>query len=125
MADNDLGIEERLRRKMGRDARTQSVATRFTKAEESELLKAAEREGKTPREWTREILLREARRAQDDPNFTETVAIRSLLNLALRPLLLGEKMTPEQFSSMLTIVRTEKRQMAREVMQQYIQPEKP
>lgn len=30
MADNDLGIEERLRRKMGREARTQSVATRFT-----------------------------------------------------------------------------------------------
>ena len=120
MADDDLGIEERLRRKMGRDARTQSVATRFTKAEEAELLKAAEREGKTPREWTREILLREARRPLDDPMFTEIVAVRSLLNVALKTLLLGEKLTADEFSSLLTNVRTGKRQVAKDVMQQYM-----
>ena len=45
MTENLLNLEERLRRKMSRPARTQSVATRFTKDEELELLKAAEKEG--------------------------------------------------------------------------------
>ncbi|MBB5060666.1 hypothetical protein HDF16_005402 [Granulicella aggregans] len=57
---------------------------------------------------------------QDDPIFTEVVAIRSLLNMALKTLLLGEKLTPEEFSSLLTIVRTEKRQVGKDVMQQYL-----
>ncbi|MDQ2833702.1 MAG: hypothetical protein M3Y50_08180 [Acidobacteriota bacterium] len=101
------------------------MATRFTEAEEAELLKGGREKEKTPREWTRESLLREARRPEDDPLFTETVAIRSLLKTALNTLLLGDKLTADEFSSLLTMVRTGKRKAAKEVMQQYIQPGKP
>ena len=83
MSAGDLNCEERLRRKMGRPARTQSIATRFTEDEALELERAADRRGMTVREWTREALLREARRPEDDPIFTEIIAIRSL---SLKPL---------------------------------------
>jgi hypothetical protein len=124
MSDTLLNLEERLRRKMGRPARTQSVATRFTKGEELELQKAAEREGKTLREWTREALLREARRPEDDPVFTEIIAIRVFLNSAIRALNLGETWTQEQFDALTATVKKEKRQAARELMAQYIHPNK-
>jgi hypothetical protein len=122
MATGDLGIEERLRRKMGRPARTQSVATRFTEAEELELERAAEREGKTVREWTREALLREARRPDHDPIFTEVVATRVFLNNAIKALLLGETWTAEQFQQLTDVVRKGKREAARGVMEQYLPP---
>ncbi len=119
MATDDLGIAERLRRKMGRPARTQSVATRFTKDEELELLKAAERQGHTLREWTREALLREARRPEDDPILTEIIATRVFLNNALRALILDEKWTPEKFQAFLQEVRNSKRQVTRDLLTTY------
>jgi hypothetical protein len=122
MATDDLGIEERLRRKMRRPARTQSVATRFTEAEELELERAAEREGKTVREWTRETLLREARRPDYDPIFTEVVATRVFLNNAIKALLLGETWTAEQFQQLTDVVRKGKREAVRGVMEQYLPP---
>ena len=116
---DDLGIAERLRRKMGRPARTQSVATRFTTDEELELLKAAERQGQTLREWTREAMLREARRPPDDPTFTEVIALRVVLHNMLKSLLTGQMMTEEGFERLVQDLRKEKRQIAREVMATY------
>lgn len=119
MATDSLGIEERLRRKMGRPSRIQSVATRFTEDEAALLTRVAQRDGKTLREWAREVLLREARRTDDDALFTEVVATRMLLNNVLLPLANGQKITPEGFAMIMANVRTEKRKAAREVMQQY------
>jgi hypothetical protein len=119
MATDSLGIEERLRRKMGRPSRIQSVATRFTEDEAALLTRVAQRDGKTLREWAREVLLREARRTADDALFTEVVATRMLLNNVLLPLANGQKITPEGFAMIMANVRTEKRKAAREVMQQY------
>lgn len=119
MTENHLNLEERLRRKMSRPARTQSIATRFTKDEEVELLRAAEKEGKTVREWTRDALLREARRPAVDPVFTEVVATRVLLNNALRGVLLHETWTAENFQQLTTSIRLEKQKIAKEMMQQY------
>ncbi len=104
---------------MARPARTQSVATRFTKDEELEVLEAAEREGKTVREWTRDALLREARRPSDDPAFSEVVALRMLFNIALWPTEDGKAKTAEDFSKALREVRQKKKLAARKVMQQY------
>ena len=101
MATNDLGIAERLRRKMGREARTQSVVTQSTKAEEIELFKAAEKQGMTLREWTRGAPLREARRPDDDPVFDEVIATRLLLNTALQKLLLVQECTDKDNRAML------------------------
>ena len=118
-----IDFAERLKLKRGRDARGQSVATRFTKAEEDELAKAAGANGKTLREWSREVLLREARRSKDDPLFTEVVAIRMLLNNLLAPMAAGQKLTQDNFVEIMAVVRDGKRNAAREVMQQYMEAE--
>lgn len=104
---------------MGRPARTQSVATRFTGDEALELERAADRRGMTVREWTREALLREARRPEDDPIFTEIVAVRFLLNQMVTPLLTGETMSAEQVNQIIQAVKNDKRSVARDVMRQY------
>jgi hypothetical protein len=114
-----LDFAERVRPKRGRDARGQSLATRFTKAEEDELATAASEEGKTLREWSREVLLREARRSKDDPLFTEVVALRMLLNNVLGPIAAGHKLSQEEFGAIMANVRTGKRDASREVLRQY------
>jgi hypothetical protein len=114
MAENDLGIEERLRRKMGRAARTESIATRFTGEE------AAVRQGLTIREWAREVMLQAASSAQTDvPVFTEVVALRLLMTNVLRPLALGQTIKPEDFQAVLAGVRKDKHDAARDLLEQY------
>ena len=119
MAEETLNLDDRLRRKMGRASREYSLATRFTKDETDQLAKAAARQGKTVREWSREVLLREARFEQGDPLFTEMIATRVLLNIILRTLACGVAITAEEYANVLTDVRATKRQAAQEVMEQY------
>ena len=114
-----LSFAERLTPKRGRDPRTESMATRFTRPELEELSQAAAADGKTVREWAREVLLREARNSRSDALFTEIVATRMLLNLVLKPLACGQVMTAEEFSGVLTSVRTTKHKAATDVMHQY------
>jgi hypothetical protein len=71
------------------------------------------------REWAREVLLREARKQDREPVFTELIAVRMLLNLVLKHVACGERMTEASFSAALTKVRKEKHGNALEVMQQY------
>ena len=54
--DTDIGF----RRIKGREPRTQSIATRFTRAEEQTLVARAEANGQNLREWARDVLLRVA-----------------------------------------------------------------
>jgi hypothetical protein len=70
------------------------------------------------REWAREALLREARRA-DDPMFTELIATRMILLNLLKPLAMGQVVTPEDFSRISATVRSDKRKVAQEIQQQY------
>lgn len=114
-----LNLADRLTPKRGRDARSESMATRFTKPELETLSQAATAGGKTVREWTREVLLREARNSRTDALFTEIVATRMLLNLVLKPLACGEVMSAEAFSGVLANVRTTKHKAATDVMDQY------
>jgi hypothetical protein len=116
---DDLGIESRLRRSRGRSSRCGVASARVTIAEQEELERAAKSKGQALSEWAREVLLREARRRDDDALFTEVVATRMLLNNVLLPLANGQKITPEGFAMIMANVRTEKRKAAREVMQQY------
>lgn len=118
-----VDFAERMKQKRGRDARGQSLATRFTKSEEEELVRAAEATGKTVREWSREALLREARRPKDDPLFTEVIATRMLLNNLLGPIAAGQKVTDESFVAIMASVRLGKRSAAQEVMRQYLEAE--
>jgi hypothetical protein len=100
MTADRLEMESHFGRIRGRETRTQSIATRFTRAEEDALLKKAEASGQTLREWARETLLRgDVASRQGEMGihiFTELVGIQMLLMNTLEPLLCGEKLTREQ-----------------------------
>jgi hypothetical protein len=94
---------------------------RVTLPEQKELEDAARREGKALSEWARDVLLREVRRSPDDALFTELVATRMLLVNLIKPLILGEKVSPTWITEAMGMVRREKHKAAEEVMQQYTQ----
>jgi len=114
--DADRGF----RRIKGREPRTQSIATRFTRSEEQALLKRAEANSQNLREWARDVLLRvganESRAEMDMHIFTELVGIQMLLMDAFDPILRGEKMTQEQLAALYRRVQTTKVGRAQELL---------
>ena len=119
MSENNLGMDDRLRRN-GRPPRTHVVATRFTAAEVETIKTAASSRGLTAREWAREAMLHAAKTVPTDfPVLTEVVALRMLLNTILRPVALGQSMTPEAYAQALAEVRTEKHEAAQDMLAQY------
>ena len=120
MSTSDQETESPLRRIKGRETRTQSVATRFTCAEEKALLKKAEANGQNLREWAREVLLRDAAMSNHPEMemhiFTELVGIQMLLMNVLEPLLRGDKMAQEQLSVLFRRVQTTKAAQAQELL---------
>ena len=114
-----IDFDERLRRSNGRSSRHSVVSVRFTKSEQAELEKMAKTDRKALSEWCRDVLLAAARGEIVTPTFTEIVAIRQLLNSALRHVACGEAMTPAAFQDELQGIRTSKHKAATEVMQQY------
>jgi hypothetical protein len=123
MQPETLAMDERLRRRMGRASRVQSVAIRFTKDEEGALTRVAEARGTTVREWAREVLLRESQPVDTSAVvITELVALRMLLSTVLRTVALGEKLTPEAYGQVLAEVRKGKHEATRDVLSQYTTP---
>jgi repressor of nif and glnA expression len=120
MGTNSLQIENRLSQRKGREARTQSIATRFTKAEEQALLKRAEASGKNLREWAREVLLRaentEKKYDMEMHIFAELVGMQMILMNALSPLLNGETRTKEEVRAMFQQIQKSKVQGAQEIL---------
>jgi hypothetical protein len=120
MTDNTLDMPAELRRIKGRESRTQSVATRFTRSEEQVLQKRAEANGQNLREWSRDVLLRaagnESRAEMEIHIFTELVGIQMLLMNGLEPLLRGEKMAQEQVAALYRQVQTTKVAQAHELL---------
>jgi hypothetical protein len=114
-----LTIAQRLGRGKIRESRSRSFGTKVTLSEERELVQAAENEGKTASEWAREVLLKEARRSDEDAVFTELVATRMLMVNLFKPLIIGKPVAPEWVSEVMAAVRKEKRKAAQEVRQQY------
>jgi hypothetical protein len=114
-------MESRLARSIGRAGRDRMANARVTQAEQQELKEAARRCGQSLSEWSRDTLLREARRSSGDAVFTELIATRMLLVNLLKPLALGEKVTAAWITEAMTMVRKEKHKAAQEVMQQYTQ----
>ncbi len=115
-ADTDVG----LRRIKGRETRTQSIATRFTRSEEQALQRRSEANGQNLREWARDVLLRvaanENRAEMEIHIFTELVGIQMLLMNALDPLVRGEKMAQEQLAALYRRVQTTKAAQAQELL---------
>ena len=119
MAAGEVNFDDRLKQRIGRPSRVESVAIRFTEDELATLENSAQEKATTLREWAREVLLREARNSRGDALFTEIVATRMLLNLVLKPLACGQVITAEEFSGVLASVRTTKHKAATDVMEQY------
>ena|SRR5258708_875542 len=114
-----IDLNTRLARSVGRAGRDRMANARVTDAEKQELHAVARAQGKSLSEWAREVLLREARRSDDDALFTELVATRMLMVNLLKPLILGKPVSQEWITDAMTAVRREKRKAAREVRQQY------
>jgi hypothetical protein len=120
--DSATKISARLGRRLKSGSRrTRTVGTRVSSAEEQELIAAAERDGLNVSEWVRRVLFAAARKNQENALFTELVGTRMLLVNLLRPLALGEKVSPSWITEAMTMVRKEKHKAAQEVMQQYSQ----
>lgn len=118
---NTPDFDVRLARSSGRAGRDRMANARVTAREQRELHVAARAQGKSLSEWAREVLLKEARRSHDDAVFTELVATRMLLVNLIKPLILGEKVSPTWITEAMTMVRKEKHKAAQDVMQQYTQ----
>ena len=115
----DLGIEERLRRKMSRPARTSSINVRFAEDELTILNATATRRGAALREWARETLLAAARSNREMATFTEVIALRQFTTDVLRRVACGKPMTEEEYSREAAAVRRDKHRFAAEVLEQY------
>ena len=115
-----LILADRISRAQGRKARRYSATAKLTRDEHNELEVAARSDGRALGEWAREVLLREARGLTVNPAFTEIIAIRLLLNTALR----GDLKTTDLFDAEVGSIRKAKHIAAREVMQQYADKEK-
>lgn len=124
MSPSTLEIGSRRRQIMGRESRTQSIATRFTEAEEEALLKAAEACGQNLREWARDVLLREAKQSSDSVStealMTEIVGLQLFLTNVLSPIACGEQMSPDQYQELMRHVKNNKHEAAREVIAQHV-----
>jgi hypothetical protein len=109
-----------LQRLKGREARTRSIGTKLTPAEEKEILQAAEAQGKAPSEWAREVLLRaenESQKSEMEAHiFTELIGIQMLLMGALEPLLKNLNMSAEQVDQLFRQVQTTKAAKAQELL---------
>ena len=120
MSTDTPEIENSQGRIKGREPRSQSIATRFTRAEERALLKKAEVSGQNLREWARDVLLRgdgSGRRSDMEMHiFTELVGIQMLLMNTLEPLLRGEKIAQDQLAILFRQVQTTKAAKAQELL---------
>ena len=95
MATHSVHIENRPAVGKGREARTQSIAIRFTKAEERALVNRAEATGKNLREWAREVLLR-----------AESMERRCDMELHIFTELVGMQMLPHEHARTASLRRT-------------------
>jgi hypothetical protein len=120
MSTDTLEIVNSPVRIKGREPRSQSIATRFTRAEERALLKKAEASGQNLREWTRDVLLHgdgSGRCSEMEMHiFTELVGIQMLLMNTLEPLLRGDKMAQDQLTILFRQVQTTKAAKAQELL---------
>jgi hypothetical protein len=114
-----IDIASRLNRSQGRERRSRSFGTKLTRAEEAELYQAAKAEGKYAGEWARDVLLREARRSQDDALFTELVATRLLLVNLIKPMLLGKPVPENWITEAMNGVRAAKHKAAADLRKEY------
>ena len=82
--------------------------------EEARLLdEIATAKGVPRSEWMRDVILRELRSTpMSDASLAEILGVRLLLVNVLRPLVAGQKLTPEAFDKLLDEITTAKHELA-------------
>lgn len=115
-------IEERVSGRLrGRDRRSLNLSTKLTLSEAKVIENAAVKAGKTPSEWAREVLLRDARGTaapMSSTVLTEIVGLQLFLTNVLSPIARGERITTEHFQEIMRQVRGHKHQAAAEILGQ-------
>ncbi|MHB8388212.1 MAG: hypothetical protein ACYDBH_01365 [Acidobacteriaceae bacterium] len=85
---------------------------------------AASASGKTPSEWARDVVLREAKSPSNSVSaetlLTEIVGLQLFLTHALQPVACGEQMSPHQYEELMRQVKVNKYHAAREVIAQHV-----
>jgi hypothetical protein len=113
MLTNQAITSRRSSRLRGRSQRTQSIGTKLTPEEESDVLSASERDGKVPSEWVRDLIMKELRTSLSaDAMLAEVLGVRLLLVNVLRPLASGQKLTAEAFDKLLDDIGATKYELA-------------
>jgi hypothetical protein len=117
MIANQDATNRRASRLKGRSQRTQSVGTKLTLQEESDVLSAAENAGKVPSEWVRELIMRELQTPSTaDALLAEVLGVRLLLVNVLRPLAAGQKLSAEAFDKLLDGIGATKYELATKLL---------
>lgn len=85
--------------------------------EEARLLdEVATAKGVPRSEWMREVILRELRApTTSDPVLAEIIGVRLLLVNVLRPLVTGQRLSPESYDQYLDKISTMKHELARKL----------
>jgi hypothetical protein len=113
MLANQATTSRRASRLKGRSQRTESIGTKLTLQEESDVLLAAENAGKVPSEWVRDLIMRELRTSSAaDAFLAEILGVRLLLVNVLRPLAAGQKLSAEAFDKLLDDIGAAKYDLA-------------
>jgi hypothetical protein len=120
MTEADM-MEERSSEKLrGRAPRSRNLSTKLTAREADAVEEAASREGKTPSEWARDLLLGSvvagSHTQMEMHIFTELVGIQMLLMNTLEPMLRGDKIAQEQLTILFRQVQTTKATKAQELL---------
>lgn len=113
MSTSEAIPTRRSSRLKGRSQRTQSVGTKLTVQEETDVLAAAESAGMVPSEWVRSLIMRELKTSTTgDPFLAEVLGVRLLLVNVLRPLAVGQKLSAEAFDKLLDDIGATKYELA-------------
>ena len=100
--------------------RLKTAGTKLNQEEIAALERHCRNKGVTPGELIRQLILAELGRATVsnaacDPVLTEVLGMRLFLVNALRPLAVGQKLTPEAFDKLLDEISTAKHELAAKI----------
>jgi hypothetical protein len=89
------------------------VTVKLTKEELGRVTDFARSQGLARGEWIRDVILREAGKGPtSDPSLAEILGVRLLLVNVLRPLAVGQFLTPEAFDKLLDEISDTKYKLA-------------
>ena len=120
MTEADMIGQRSSEKLRGRERRSRNLSTKLTAREADAVEEAASREGKTPSEWARDLLLGSvvvgSHTKMEMHIFTELVGIQMLLMNTLEPMLRGDKIAQEQLTILFRQVQTTKAAKAQELL---------